>query len=207
MTSNNQFELDASGQPGESVFTGFTGWCLRDVSIDTLRAELSAELEHVKEYHDERLLVLLGALIVENALDSFLAGFMPQFSTIRDNRDFSFSMRIDLAKSLRLVPSKVLGAADTVRSIRNDFIHDLKVNSFTEIKTSRIAAMRTHLNQFGVPVEQEEGPPQLYNYLVTVTTMALRIYGKHLAVMNEFVRSDAFTLRLQEYADSRKSTI
>jgi hypothetical protein len=165
---------------------------------------MQMELEHVAEYDDERLLVLLGGLIVENALDRLLGEAIVKYKQIRDNRDFTFAMRITLAESLCLIPSKVLRAADLVRGLRNDFVHNLDVKSFEDLSRGprtqgRVASMIERVKQFGVPIELDEGPPQVFNYLVTVTTIALRGYAIHVAQMARFIRAPVFHEQLARF--------
>ena len=204
MSNDSHFKLDASGPPGHSLFSNFKAWCLREISVDEIQVELDEEIKHVAQYDDERLLVLLGALVVENALDHLLGQFILDYRGLRDNRDFTFSMRIELARAARLIPSKVLGAADTVRQIRNDLVHNLSITSLVQLSPSRTDAMRGRLQEFRVPIEAGEELPQLYSYLVSATTIALRLYAKHVETFNSFIRTDEFSSQLQRYAETQR---
>jgi hypothetical protein len=104
----------------------------------------------------------------------------------------------------QLIPSKVLGAADTVRQIRNDLVHNLSITSLVQLSPSRTDAMRGRLQEFGVPIEAGEKLPQLYNYLVTATTIALRLYAKHVETFNSFIRTDEFSSQWERYAETQR---
>ena len=62
-----------------------------------LQKQIDETLKYVIDLHDDRLLVLIGALFVENTIDNFLSAVIPDFKLISNNRDFTFSMRITLA--------------------------------------------------------------------------------------------------------------
>ena len=96
-------------------------------------------MEIAKHFHmldDDRLIALIGALIVENAVEAYLSAAMLGYKKeLSGSKDFFFSWKIAVAKSLRFCPTKILTCADVIRQIRNEFAHNLGIKDFVELKT------------------------------------------------------------------------
>jgi hypothetical protein len=67
---------------------------------------------------------------------------------LQERRDFTFSLQIEVARALRLVPSQILGAADCIRHIRNKFVHNLSLDTFDQLEPEELKSMRDHLARF-----------------------------------------------------------
>src|SRR4051794_10765327 len=76
---------------------------------------LEEALEHLEKTEDERALVIVGALLLERAIDELLSAYIPGYEELSVDRDFSFSMKIKIAKAVNICPLELLKGADVVR--------------------------------------------------------------------------------------------
>ncbi|MCI0489225.1 MAG: hypothetical protein L0229_21750, partial [Blastocatellia bacterium] len=193
------------GSPGKSLFQHLIQECISEKETSEIQAQIDTTVEHVKEYDDDRLLVLVGALLVENAVDRLLASFMPGYKALQEkSRDFTFSMRIELARALQLIPNHILSAADAIRDVRNKFAHVLEINTFAALGKNKGQALRDHLRNFSVIPEQDWDEADIFGQLVIVTTMALYLYKPHTQWLNEYVRSSSFMKTFSDYCTARR---
>jgi len=186
------------GEPGESIFCRPLQFALTQITEGQLQRRVGETLTRMREVADDRLLVLLGALIVENGVDELLGALIPGYSDLRNRREFTFSTRIGLARALRLLPSRILTGADLIRRLRNDFVHDLSLDSFAGVEPRRLRSMRDRLTAFVPQVPGEESA--IFTYLVLWTVVALGTYAEHVRLLNDFIRSDRFLRHLREFA-------
>ncbi|HVX38035.1 MAG TPA: hypothetical protein VHB25_00585 [Gemmatimonadaceae bacterium] len=126
---------------------------------------------------------------MEDAVDSLAAAYVPGYSSLAENRDFSLSMRIELVRSLRLCPTRLLGAADAVRLIRNDFAHELSIATFDACKPKHLASIRGHLQQIQPAMVKDKSDREVFVNLVGMVRMALRGYSFHVDRLNTYVRT------------------
>ena len=83
----------------------------------------------IEKANEGCLLALVSALSMEEALDLFLGIYIPGYSRIKENNDFTLFMKLEMARVLRWIPEQILGAVVLISSMRNKFAHDLALNS------------------------------------------------------------------------------
>src|SRR5260370_23667300 len=93
-----------SGHKGESLFT-------EPFLIYFRHNPLPELLLKIQGMHDDRLLGIIGALIVEERLDALLKSFLPRYRRLQEADEFTFAIRISLAEALGLIPPEILRAA------------------------------------------------------------------------------------------------
>ena len=132
------------GDKGECVFTEpFIEWT-------SPVQELPGILQRIEKTGDDRSFVLLSAVVVERYVVELMKNLSPGFAKLADNRDLTFSLKIELLRALRLIPPHILLAADLIRRIRNDFAHDFETDSLAKCNRKHREAMRkTVLEIFG----------------------------------------------------------
>lgn len=64
--------INIDGPSQESIFYQLRTFYLHSPDIDDLISRISSELHHIQSFRDERLLVLVGTLVAENAIDTVL---------------------------------------------------------------------------------------------------------------------------------------
>lgn len=193
-------QLDIQGPTGETLFDRARVWALEADALTKLQGSMDELLGHIAHAGDDRLLALLGALILENAVDRLAAAMLPGYRDIRDNSDFSFSMRTDVARAMRLVPQRLFAAVDAVRGIRNDFAHNLEFSLFSDLKPGRMSAVRDRLREFGPHLEKGRSDYQAVAQLVSNCALALLVYASHVEILNAAIRKPEFLERLAAYA-------
>ncbi len=191
--------INFEGQKGESFFYQFKTWCLPKEFQEDLQKSVDDMLQKVSDLKDDRLLVLIASLIIENAIDELLKAIIPDYKKVKENKDFTFSMKIELAKALRFIPSWILGCADFIRGLRNNFAHDLHVDSFNQIDTSKIKSMRDRLIKYSPEVPDHSA--EIFRKLTFFTFMALYGYRQHVFILNRFIRSEDFPKHLAKFAE------
>jgi hypothetical protein len=194
--------LNVEGPENKTLFYRFLTWCLPAEWKSNVQTEVDESFSHLAS-EDDRAVALVGGLLIENAVNALLSAYVPGYKNLEENRDFSLSLKIELARALRLCPSWLLGAADSVRAIRNDFAHELSLKTFDECKPKHIESVRAHLRTFSKE-EKEETSRQIFVGLVSLTCLALRGYKFHVERLNEYVREDrAFRYGLKDYCARR----
>lgn len=191
--------LNVEGPERETLFRRFLVWCLPPEWERTMQAEIDEVFAHLNS-EDDRAVALVGALLVESAVNELVSAYVPGYKTLAENRDFTFSMRIELARALRLCPARLLGAADTVRAIRNDFAHELGIGAFDQCASKHIESARGHLRIIQPSLSEAKTDRKVFVNLVSMICLALRGYKFHVERLNEYVReTEAFRTGLREY--------
>lgn len=200
-------ELKFEGEKGKSIFfRPLIGIISKQDetefqrSMDKIWSSLSSESSK-----DERLVVLVGALLVENAVDEILDSIFYDYSSLRGKKDFSFSVRIEITRSLGLLPSRFLNSADVVRKIRNEFVHNLSCNTFSKLpKNELIESMKGHLTNFDNNFDFSKGNSETFKALVAYVFLGLIVYKKHVSWLNRFIRSSDFAPVLIAFVKQQK---
>jgi hypothetical protein len=115
-------------------------------------------LSHTKDVNDHRMLSLLTALLVENRVEHILSEMLPNFKTLLDNTDFTFSMKIRLLEAFNIIPIQLIRSADIIRKIRNKFAHDLTIMKFEDLDKkilSKLISYREYIYQDKETKEQK----------------------------------------------------
>lgn len=181
--------LNIEGPPEGSVFNRPLIWCMSADVQRKLQKQIDATLDHIAKLKDDRLLVLVGNLLIENAIDEFLAAFIPKYKHLRDNRDVTFSIRIQLARAFELCPTRFFACADVIRKIRNEFAHNLDCKAFADLPPHLLDSLHTHLSEFEAHFGPKKDAAVTFRNCVSFLTMALWVYRKHVSYLNSFIRS------------------
>src|SRR2546430_2053361 len=118
-----------SGKPGDSAFTKPF---LSLGSLEEANARHPEFYRRMESSGDDRSYVLVAVMVVESMCDDILRKVIPGFNTLRDNRDFGFSLKIELLRALRLIPPAIPRCADCVRQVRNEFAHNLSIDKIED---------------------------------------------------------------------------
>jgi len=188
--------INIEGTKGESLFYRPLGW--------TLQEDLRLISGQYKEYErvfikseEDRLLALVGSLSVEQALDYFLAAYIPDYKYLSENRDFTLLMKIDLGLSLRLIPKHFLNAADLVRKIRNEFAHNLNMKRFNSLKADTKGKLSAFCKVFFPKDDKRISYSEKFGRVVDAVIFGFEVYSSHLRNARKFIYSDDFTNELK----------
>ena len=95
--------------------------------------EMGVFYKRVNDTKDERSFVLLMTLVIEFHIDSIFRAFFPKNKEILENTNLTFSLKIEILKSLELLPESIFKFVDIVRKIRNEFAHNVKIDKIIEL--------------------------------------------------------------------------
>jgi hypothetical protein len=121
-----------------SIFDGPLGESLFEKPVSRLfrHNPLPELFAKVEKLDDDRLVAVVTALIVEDRLDACLGSFLPRYSKLLDTQDSTLANKIRLMQALDFVPRLLLSASDLIRSIRNEFAHNLERETFAALPQS-----------------------------------------------------------------------
>lgn len=159
--------------------------------------ELPDLFNKTSELHDDRLLALVTALIVENRLDVALSSFLPCYSELKNSVDFTFSMKTKLAEALSFIPVRILKSANILRLIRNEFAHGLEKDSFEQLKPKlRTSVVNLRSEIFEVYGDDEKKPKETfldeYKALSFYCIVGIDQYRDSLAFLRQFIEGPEF---------------
>jgi len=197
-------ELYFDGPKGQTLFSHLINWCITEDSFENFQGSIHDSFSHIA-IEDDRTLSLVGALITENAVDGLLAAYIPDYMNLIEHGDFTFSMKINLARSLRLCPTRLLSAADAIRKVRNEFAHDLYITKFGQCKPENIKLVHDHLRQINKRDTEKKEARELFKLLVMYIFMALKSYQYHVEKLNNYIRkSEEFMNHFKKYCQETK---
>jgi hypothetical protein len=198
MLHENGISLNFDCPKGDAIF--YTSFLMAHSpsEFEKLSNDVMDAMQYLSHLDKDRTIVLVGELIVENAIENYLSasmrGYKKEFSKL------SFYLKIRIAKSLNLSPPKIFECADIIRAIRNEFVHDLNITDFANIKTELTKKLDNALIVVNYKTNQEERTMrEKFVMLILATTTALFICTKDACLLNSFLRSDSFQKNLLDY--------
>ena len=154
-----------------------------------IQARIDAGWGNIEGVADERSLVLVGSLLVENAIDSMFEAFIPKYRNLKGNTNFTLYLKIDLLRAMNLVPERIPGDADFIRKLRNAFAHNIEMKSLAELEDKHLRAIHDRLSHYG---ETHETDGEAFRWLVTLVCLALHVYSLHARKLADMMREDDF---------------
>jgi len=187
------------GPKGQSILHEFWPWPMTAADTEAIEAQLAAILDHVKGAEPDRLLALVAGLVVENAVDSVLRAFLPGFKALND-RAFTFSMRIRVLEALALVPAHMPRNADFVRDVRNDFAHDLTLQTLSALPPGDLQSLADRHKALALTSPATTPAAQL-RALAFHTAAGLLAYSKPAGHLRTFLHTPAFERALVSHVE------
>jgi hypothetical protein len=185
-----------SGQEGESLFHEPLLRFFRHNPLPDLFSKTAG-------LTDDRLLAIVTALVVEQGVDVLLGSFLPGYKHLAEERDFTISLKIGLAKALGFIPPRILRAATMIRKIRNEFAHDLDIGSFAQLKEDLIrdlTRLRIEIYRHS-GADQTKPEPSLveeYSAIAFFCIAGLDAYRENLAYLRSKIQTPKFIASLFE---------
>ena len=183
--------------------TDFTKW----------NNEMGKFYERVNETKDERSFVLLMSLIVEFHIDSIIRAFFPGNKEILINKDLTLSLKINMLKSLKILPESIFKFADLVRKIRNEFAHNIEIDKIIElIDYTKGKKLINQLNNFCRKYDdylkyskyEQNNYREKFKDIADFVNNALREYEPSVCLLREEIEKKEF---LQEIIKRKKFKI
>lgn len=193
--------LHIEGLPG-TIFTKTLRFVVENENLENLQGLIDDVWGQLAEIDNDRAMVLVGALLIENAVDTLLAAIIPEFNSFKINPRVSLWRRIKLAKALEIIPPQHFDVAEKILKIRNDFAHELEMDSFDKIPENKVESLRVLLDGYTEDESKGKSVKEVFKLLVTQSTLALWLFSKHVSLLNEFIRSDKLLDALRDFACS-----
>ena len=182
--------IDIGGPRGETLFYEAKEWLLSGAECD-LQAELDALWEHYRDVTDERLLALVACLCLEQSVDALVGAFAPGFDKCSHDQGFTSSVKIGVARSFRVLPSRILTACDLVRSIRNEFAHNLQLNEFAQLDPEKyLRKLAPYVHAYNRAARDVNDHQKLFRDLVGFTLVALAAYTRQVRRLREYMETE-----------------
>ncbi len=191
--------LQFSGRVGETVF-------IKPINLifdgHEARTELPEFFARLRGTTDHRSLVILSALVLENTLDVILGCLMPDFKIIQDT---TLSSKIGILAALRLIPVHLTDCADLVRSVRNDFAHQLELETLAHLKVSRTARIAqlcrvikgSKFDASKVDIQEQYWEVAFYSIC------GMRLYSDNVILLRSVISNPSFIAQVQKEAEAR----
>lgn len=188
--------INIEGKRGESLFHRPLIWGIeKDLKLISGRYTEYERL--VSEAEEERLLALIGAMSMEEVLDWFLGAYIPGYRSLEE--DFSLSIKIRLARSLRIVPEHILGAAALINNVRNKFAHNLRISCFDALDNGTKDNLRQKRGVFFPnDINTDLTVKDMFVKVVDGVILGFEIYTSHVRIAREYIYSDDFVNELSK---------
>lgn len=115
----------------------FELWEGRDMNED-----LPPFFKRLNKIEDDRSFVILATSVIEYQIDRFLQCYIPDHQILINDKT-NLVTKINLIRAFRLIPNHFPNMLDCLRNIRNDFAHNLSIDSFEDSEKSE--KLPTHL--------------------------------------------------------------
>lgn len=181
--------LNIAGPEGDTLFWHAVEYLVADKQAE-LQNALDETWKHYESITDERLMAIVGALCVEEAVQSVLQAFAPGVKTLEDDSAFSHSMKIKVTRSLKILPARILTACDLVRNIRNAFAHNLELKAFGDLDERRfLSKLEPAVRAFNTSERDGTDHAKLFRALISFILLALQVYSRQAATLREWLAS------------------
>lgn len=89
----------------------------------------------INNIEDDRSFIILATSILEYQINRFLTAFIPNHQILVNDKTNLFT-KINIIKAFNLIPEHFPIMFDNIRNIRNDFAHNLNIDSFNDANES-----------------------------------------------------------------------
>lgn len=179
--------VNFDGEKESSLFTEFFFPSQKEKFQEFL-TRLNEYLEKYKKTSDHRALAIIGASIVENELDKFLSVWIKDYKDLKDNKEFTLSLKVELAISLKLIPKQLLNAIEPIRKIRNIFAHNFEIDTFEQAKVKEprtFKMLANKMNLLNLPVEDDD--IKNFQNLIKIIILGLNVYADQLMKIQDYI--------------------
>jgi hypothetical protein len=121
-----------------SVYQSKDGKCLFTKQFDFWESsnwneDLPPFFDRLNAIEDDRSFIILASAVLEYQINNFLKAFIPNYDILIET---NLVMKIKLIKAFNIIPGHFPDMFDNIRCIRNDFAHNLKIDSFNDLEKS-----------------------------------------------------------------------
>lgn len=197
--------INIEGKEGKSLFYRPLVGALQGEGFGVLQKRFKEYGLILNKAKDHRLLALVGHMVIEEALDLFLGAEIKGYDQLLKDKAYALTMsfKIDLAKSMHLIPAHIFKGAEVINTIRNKFAHTIKYEHFDDLDKRLKGRMRETFSTFVNAVGDEKDLSDLYAELVAIIILATGIYTEHVKIMKDYMKTDKYKKGFNEYLKNK----
>lgn len=192
MSEKRAPKLDFYEAGEEVLFRQMVGFGGAVALAEKVAARNAAVIASAEATGDDRSLVLVGAMLIEQDVESLLRILIPGYNKLVEHNNFTFSMKILLLRSFKAIPNRLILLADGVRNLRNTFAHDLSGDNLISLSTTKhlapIRSLRGTLIAIGADVSEADNRAVVKAAIVLATT-GMAGFIPQMQRLNDFLRS------------------
>jgi hypothetical protein len=186
------------GEEGEAVFTE----AFMDFQFPV--NELPGFLQRIENTGDDRSFVLVSAVVVERYLDVLLRTFAPGYEALAQKREFNFSLKIELLRSLRLIPIHFTQVADLIRRVRNELAHNIDYDRLEDMRRSLKESMANSVRElYGDDTSNLSSVRAMFKALCFVALAGLQAFRTNLLLLREVLDQGDLVEKLKKECHQR----
>lgn len=167
--------------------------------------------KRLNKINDDRSFVILATSVIEYQIDRFLATFIPN-DRVLVNENTNLSTKINIIKAFNLIPPQFPIMLDCLRNIRNDFAHNLKIDSFLDADQSeKLPVHIAELQKLWTKFKQDmcywkEGEPLrlMFKDIWRVSVEGLRIFESNIRLFRQETEKREFISHLHKLSTDLK---
>lgn len=199
-----------------SVYKSRTGNCLFTEQFDFWEScdwneDLPEFFDRLNEIKDDRSFVILASSVLEYQIDRFLKEFIPNHKVLINDRT-NLVTKINLIKAFNLIPEHFPEMLDQIRNIRNDFAHNLKIDSFNDAYKSEklpthIEEMKKNWYKFQKDMcywQENNDLRLMFKDIWRVSLEGLRVYESNIRLFRQETEKKEFIIYLQKLSTELK---
>jgi hypothetical protein len=171
-------------------------------NIDSRNSDSWKQFERISKSGDDRSKAILAGIIIEYYLDRLLKLLFIDYKYLTDRSDFTFSFKISILKSLRLIPINIVNMCDCVRKVRNEFAHNLELNEIVEIKKN----LQDQIHQLYVENTSNKNETKLIRKFTGIYNLGysgLGSFEQNIRLLREKIDDPQFEIELHKINDKR----
>ena len=162
-----------------------------DINIDELWEQSDYLDAFELSSENDRAFILVSAVALEDKIENILKLLLPSIKTLADNKEFTFSFKINLLKSFELYNPKLIEYIHLVRKIRNEFAHNLSISDFENISSRTL----THIDQCLKSLESKRTCEKVREKIEVIVKW----------LFWELIALEPYSKKLREIMDSRET--
>lgn len=105
-------------------------------------------------------------------------------------------------RALRLIPNRLLVCADLIRSIRNDFAHNLATSTFSALSQSKLRSIEDRVREYNKKALVGKDQAEIFAMLVQFTAMGLYFYARQVETLHKLLRNEDSKSTILSYLES-----
>jgi hypothetical protein len=197
--------INIEGRKGESLLYHPVIWVIEQ-DFNRIKEQNERHNEFMRRAKEERLLALVGALLVEEALDLLIGAYIPDYSRLKVSGKFTLFLKTELARSLRIIPQHIIESVALINTVRNKFAHELTLESFDRLDVGTKNSLKDGCEVF-YPGDEFSGKTvgEQFKGVVFCVIIALAVYAPHLRAAREYIFSEAFVRELDRLMKEKQT--